>query len=108
MPATSSRAKHADINQHELIDTPIGRIERWRADAVLTGETSAAQEYMKQFRQQFAQLRADSIDFREAMEEWAKDLTAREEALTGERRPLLISLAARPSSMNGLKVCSRS
>ena len=82
MPAMSSREKYADINQHELIDTPIGRIERWRADAVLTGETSAAQEYMKQFRQQFAQLRADSIDLREAMEEWAKDLTAREEALT--------------------------
>jgi hypothetical protein len=94
MPAMSSREKYADINQHELIDTPIGRIERWRADAVLTGETSAAQEYMKQFQQQFAQLRADSIDLKEAMEQWASELTAREDALN-ERAQAVADFAGR-------------
>lgn len=77
MPALSSREKCADINQHDLIDTPIGRIERWRADALLVGETSTAQEHMRQFQEQFAQLRADSINIKNAME-----LTAREDALT--------------------------
>jgi hypothetical protein len=49
---------------------------------------------MKQFRQQFAQLRADSINIKDAMEEWAKDLIAREDALTG-RAQTVVDFAGR-------------
>jgi hypothetical protein len=35
-------------NPMELVDTPSGRMERWRADALLVGETSGLTALSKQ------------------------------------------------------------
>jgi hypothetical protein len=54
-------------NPMELVGTPSGKMERWRADALLVGETSA-----------LARVRDDSI----AM---ISNISAREDALAGRR-----------------------
>ena len=45
-------------NPMELVDTPSGRMERWRADALLVGETSALTELSKQIRDNSASIAA--------------------------------------------------
>jgi hypothetical protein len=49
----------------EMVDTASGRMERWRANALLVGETSALTEISKQVRDDVAEALTD-IEAREA------------------------------------------
>jgi hypothetical protein len=62
-------------NPMELVDTPSGKMERWRADALLTGETGALTQLNKQVRNDAAVILARQ-DAREA------SLNAREDAIS--------------------------
>lgn len=62
-------------NPMELVDTPSGRMERWRADALLTGEVSGLTALSEQVRNDGASIHAH-LDAREA------ELNAREDSIT--------------------------
>ncbi len=61
-------------NPMELVSTSAGRMERWRADALLLGETSAA-----------IQARHDAVTTLDDLEQQKRDLAAGQAALTIER-----------------------
>jgi hypothetical protein len=62
MSADANRLRYTDPpNPHELIDTPWGRMESWRAATMATGEMGAYSQYMTEARAQFAQIRDDSV-----------------------------------------------
>ena len=78
MPAMSSRLFHNPENPSQLIDSPWGKIESWRALALATGEMSGYAEYMKQVRSD-ATLVHDAINAREdAVSQREQAITARE------------------------------
>ena len=60
--------------QEPLVDTVNGPMERWRADALLLGETSAA-----------IQARHDAVTTLDDIEQQKRELTARQAALAIER-----------------------
>ena len=61
-------------NPMELVDTPSGRMERWRADALLVGETSAA-----------TQARHEAIETIDDLIQQKRELAAGQAALAIER-----------------------
>jgi hypothetical protein len=61
-------------NPMELVSTSAGRMERWRADALLLGETSAA-----------IQARHDAVTTLDNIEQQKRELAAGQAALTIER-----------------------
>jgi hypothetical protein len=61
-------------NPMELVDTPSGRMERWRADALLVGETSAA-----------TQARHDAVTTLDDIEAQKRELAAGQAALAIKR-----------------------
>jgi hypothetical protein len=61
-------------NPMELVDTPSGKMERWRADALLLGETSAA-----------IQARHDAVTTLDDIEQQKRELAAGQAALAIER-----------------------
>jgi hypothetical protein len=73
-------------NPMELVDTSSGKMERWRADALLTGETSALTELNKQVRNDAATIHA-RLDAREA------ELNARADAISARERQHAVSVA---------------
>jgi hypothetical protein len=73
-------------NPMELVDTPSGPMERWRADALLVGETSALADISKQIRED-AVARMDAIEAREA------ELNARDDAISARERQHAVSVA---------------
>ena len=66
-------------NPIELVDTPSGKMERWRADALLTGETSALTAISAQVRNDAASIVARQ-DAREAA------LNSREDSIAERER----------------------
>jgi hypothetical protein len=63
----------------EMVETASGRMERWRADALLVGETSALADISKQIRDD-AIARMDAIEAREAQ------LNARDDAISAREK----------------------
>jgi hypothetical protein len=78
MPAMSSHLFHNPENPSQLIDSPWGKIESWRASALATGEMSGYADYMKQVRSD-ATLVHDAINAREdAVSQREQAIAARE------------------------------
>jgi hypothetical protein len=73
-------------NPMELVDTPSGKMERWRADALLIGETSALTDLIKQVHSDAVEA-IDDIEAREAK------CAAREEACAARERALGVTAA---------------
>lgn len=67
----------------ELVDTPSGRMERWRADALLVGETSALASVSALIRDDAANILAKQ-DAREA------ELNARDDAISARERQVAV------------------
>jgi hypothetical protein len=73
-------------NPMELVPTPSGPMERWRADALLIGETSALTDLLKQVHSDAAEA-IDDIEAREAK------CASREEACAARERALGVTAA---------------
>jgi hypothetical protein len=80
-------------NPMELIDTPSGKMERWRADALLVGETSALTELIKAIHNDSVSVHA-RYDAREA------ELNSRQDALDERERQIGV-MAAQVVDMAG-------
>jgi hypothetical protein len=72
-------------NPMDLVDTPSGKMERWRADAMLVGETSALTELIKQVHNDAEATIADTVS-REAA------VSAREQACDDREKAHAISV----------------
>jgi hypothetical protein len=70
----------------EIVDTASGRMERWRADALLVGETSGLTELSKQ-------VRAEAVETINDIEAREQALTAREDAIVERERAHAVSVA---------------
>jgi hypothetical protein len=68
-------------NPWEMVDTPMGRMESWRAATLMTGETSASAAFLKQFRAD-SNLAHDALNARE-------DAVSRREAAILAREALI-------------------
>jgi hypothetical protein len=82
-----------DKNPFELVDSPSGPMERWRADALLVGETSALTELIKQVHNDSVSVHA-RYDAREA------ELNARADALDERERQIGV-MAAQVADLAG-------
>jgi hypothetical protein len=94
MPAMSSALYENPANPWEMIDTPLGRMEAWRASTLMTGHMGATETFLQQAMAQFQTLRNDSVSLKDEMATWAAELTAREEALN-ERAQAVADFAGR-------------
>ena len=70
----------------ELVDTPSGRMERWRADALLVGETSGLTALSKQ-------VQTDAVAVIDDIEAREEALSAREQACDERERAHAVSVA---------------
>jgi hypothetical protein len=94
MSAMSSHLYENPPDPWQMIDTPFGRMEAWRASTLMTGRMGATHDFMQQAMQQFEQLRNDSVTLKDELTTWASELTAREEALN-ERTQAVVDFAGR-------------
>jgi hypothetical protein len=70
--------KYGDpANPHEILDTPFGQMEAWRASTLATGSMGAFDTYMKSFREEAARLRADAVTTIKDLEGRKKELDER-------------------------------
>jgi hypothetical protein len=100
MPAMSSRDKYINdvasriasgdpIKQEEIIDTPVGRMEKWRADSILIGVTSGVEECLRATQTRFDQVRADTAGFVNTLKDREQQVSAREDAVSTRERAVL-------------------
>jgi hypothetical protein len=65
-----------DNDPMEMIDTRAGPMERWRADALLLGETSGLFEARKRILKEFDSIRSDSVALQQQVAEVTRDQRA--------------------------------
>jgi hypothetical protein len=81
--AVTSRIKYADpLNPMEMVNSPHGTMEAWRAASLITGEVGAAQERLKQ-------IRADAANIAAVQGAREQDLVAREQAVAAREARVL-------------------
>src|SRR6516164_9259328 len=81
MPAMSSPNYDDPTDPRTLVDSPFGRIEKWRADAMAIGGMGAYEEYLKT-------VRADSDFIMSARDARERELDAREATLAAREAKL--------------------
>jgi hypothetical protein len=85
-----STMKYGDpVNPYEMIETPIGRMEAWRAAAIMTGATSAINSVMNDSAARFDQVRADTVGFIEELKGREANIRTREDAVSQRERAVL-------------------
>jgi hypothetical protein len=98
MPAMSSREKYYDDlvdrvrdkrDPFEVIDTPIGKMEAWRADTLYTGGISGLDACLQDTLARFDQVRADTANFVTTLQEREQQVSAREDAVARRERAVL-------------------
>ena len=93
MPDLANRVRYSDPQDPwEMIETPWGRMEAWRASTMATGEMGAYDTFMQQARADSTILN-DAMNAREQeLEERERNLAAREQTLNDQQATLAAQL----------------
>jgi hypothetical protein len=85
-------------NPWELVRTPFGEMEQWRASAMTCGSVGALSDYMRDTISRFDRFRNDSASFVDTLIERERALSAREDVVT-KRETVLADLMGRTAQL---------